>query len=341
MKSDIKRMIRNGIFFIVIFVLTYIVIFSKIDLKAIVSALKNSNIFLVILAFIFAFNNILFESINLKRNFNLLGDKVKFCTCLKYSIIGFFYSSITPASSGGQPMQLYEMNKDGISVSHGASALFISFIAYMLTAVILAIIGFIINYEYISEIALFKYLIYIGLVANSLIISAILIAMFAKKLSHKILNLITSIVEKINPKKAKSIKISLSKQLDDYHASASFILKHKKATLLTFLISFLQIISIHSVAYLIFSALGYCEYPYIYMLLLQSVVFISVSAIPLPGTIGVSETGFALMYRNLFPTAVVETSMLLTRGVSFYILVVFSAIILLILKLVKRRKQRK
>ena len=45
------------------------------------------------------------------------GGKSGLLTCISYSFLGFFYSGITPSATGGQPMQLYEMKKDGNSVS--------------------------------------------------------------------------------------------------------------------------------------------------------------------------------------------------------------------------------
>ena len=341
MKTDSKGMLKNGIFFILILILTYIFIFSKINIKELLESLKNTNLLLILIAFILASNNITFEAINLKRNFKLLGDNVKFKTCLKYAIIGFFFSSITPATTGGQPMQIYTMSKDKIKISHGVPALFAPYICYMIIAVSLSIIGFIANYNYISGIRFFKYLVYIGLLANSLITIFVIIAMFAKKLSHKFLKFIISIIEKFDDSKAKVVNQKLLNQLDEYHKSANFIISHKFATLKTFLISFLQIVSIHSVAYFIFWALDYHEYSYLQMLLLQSVVFISVSAIPLPGTVGVSETGFAVMYNMLFPVTVVETSMLLSRGVSFYLLVIITGITLAIISLKNKVKKLK
>ena len=328
-------------FFIIILFLTYTVIFSKINMKEILNAISNSRIIFLIIAFILATNNITFEAINLKRNFKLLGEKVKFKSCFKYSTIGFFFSSITPASTGGQPMQLISMKKDGISYSHGASALFISYLAYMFTAVTLALVGFIVNYNYISEINFFKYLIYIGLIANSFLTTIVLLAMFAPKVAQKGVNFIAFIIGKFSHKKARNFKKNVSYQLKEYNKSSKFILSHKWATFKTFLISFLQVVSIHSVAYFVFAALGFQNYPYLEMLLLQAVVFISVSAIPLPGTVGVSETGFAIMYKHLFPTYIVETSMLLSRGVSFYLLVILSGITILIIGLKNKLKQRK
>ena len=77
------------------------------------------------------------------------------------------------------------------------------------------------------------------------------------------------------------------------------------------------------------------------MVLLQAVVFISVSAIPLPGTIGVSETGFAIMYKALVPIKIVEAAMVLSRATSFYLFVIITGIVLMVLLLKSKLKQRK
>ena len=341
MKSDIKKMIRNGIFFLIIIICTYTFIFSKIEIKETLMILKNSNYLFVGIAFILATNNITFEAINLKRNLKMIGYNSKFSSCLKYSTIGFFFSSITPAATGGQPMQIYAMSKDNIKFSHGASALFTSYITYMITALVLAIIGFIINYNYISELGVLKYLVYVGIIANSILIMIVIIAMFFEKLSIKVISLIIAIIEKFNSSKANELNKKLSTQLKEYRESAHFIISHKKDTLKTFLISFFQVVSIHSVPFFIFWALGYSDYSYIRMLLLQSVVYISVSAIPLPGTVGVSESGFALMYSLLFSSTVVETAMLLSRGASFYVLVIITAISIIIFSIRDKLKQKK
>ena len=57
---------------------------------------------------------LLLEAVNLHRTLKVLGEKVTFWQNIKYAIIGFFFSSITPAASGGQPMQIYYMYKEKI-----------------------------------------------------------------------------------------------------------------------------------------------------------------------------------------------------------------------------------
>ena len=56
-----------------------------------------------------------------------LNEKSTFLENLKYALIGFFFSSITPAASGGQPMQIYYMHKEKISVASSTLALLIRY----------------------------------------------------------------------------------------------------------------------------------------------------------------------------------------------------------------------
>ena len=50
--------------------------------------------------------------------------------CVGYSFAGFFFSGITPSASGGQPMQLYYMKRDGIPLPEGTAVLMAVATAY-------------------------------------------------------------------------------------------------------------------------------------------------------------------------------------------------------------------
>ena len=63
------------------------------------------------------------------------GGKSGLLTCISYSFLGFFYSGITPSATGGQPMQLYEMKKDGNSVSSSTVVLMVTAVCYKLVLV--------------------------------------------------------------------------------------------------------------------------------------------------------------------------------------------------------------
>ena len=335
-KNTVGKLIRNLSFFVILIILTYYFIFRKIDRKGLSDALSHTNLFFIFIASIFALANIFCESINHYRNLKLLNVETDFKKCLKYGIVGFFFSAITPAATGGQPIQIYYMHKDNINYTHATITILVQSFAYLLTMIILGIIGYIINYQYIESLGFIEYFFFIGVLANGAIMTFSLIAMFEERLSSKLIDLLYRIVDKFNKEKALSIKEKITIQLKEYHDSAKFLLKNKKALLKTFLTTTVQLISYHSVAYFVFLALNVHHINYLKITFLQSVLYLSVSILPLPGTVGVNETGFSLLYSPIINKTIVDSAMLLTRGISFYLIVIITGIILLIISLRKK-----
>ena len=105
------------------------------------------------------------------------------------------------------------------------------------------------------------------------------------------------------------------------------------------LTTFIQIVLYHSIPYLVYLSFGLNGANFFQFISLQAVLYISVSAIPLPGAVGVSEGGFLSIYKLLFPTELLTSAMLLSRGVSFYLFVVISGISVLYFSLIKKRGQ--
>ncbi len=131
-------------------------------------------------------------------------------------------------------------------------------------------------------------------------------------------------------------KEKINIQLKEYHDSAKVVANNKKLMIKTFITSTCQLISYHSVGYFVYLALGIKHLGYITITSLQSFLYLSVSILPLPGTVGVNETGFSLLYNSIIPKNFVDSAMLLSRGISFYLFVIITGIILLTLTLRKK-----
>ena len=339
-QNKAKKMIKNLSFLIILIILTYYFIFRKIDRKGLQEALSNTNLLFILIALVVAFGNIFFEGVNHYRNLNLLKEKVSFKDSLKYAVVGFFFSAITPAATGGQPVQIYYMHKDKISYTNATVAILVQSFSYLLCMLLLGIFGYIYNFKYITSLGFFEYFFFIGVIVNLTIITVSLLAMFSKKLSNKLLNMVYKLVDKFNHEKALSIKEKMSNNLKEYHDSTDFIKSNKMVLIKSILTSMMQLITYHSVAYFVYLALGVKHLNYIEITSLQSLLYLSVSVLPLPGTVGVNETGFSIMYRPLIMiSTIVDSSMLLTRGVGFYFYVILTGVILLIDSLKKKKNK--
>lgn len=335
-----KKLIKNAIIFATLIILTYYFIFKKIDRKGIQEAIKYTNLWFILIATIFAFGNILFEALNHYRTLNTLGEKVTFKMALKYALVGFFFSAITPAASGGQPVQIVYMHKDDIKYTNATISILLQSFAYLTMMALLGLFGYLLNYDYISSLGFIEYFFFIGILVNSLIVAITLFAMFSKKASKNVINFVYKIFKGINEKKANSFKRKLDKQLNEYHDSAKTIINNRGLMIKTFLTSTCQLISYHSVAYFVYLALGVKHLNYIKVTSLQSFLYLSVSVLPLPGTVGVNETGFSLLYNPIIPKNFVDSAMLLSRGISFYLFVIITGTVLLILTVRKKNAQK-
>ena len=119
-----------------------------------------------------------------------------------------------------------------------------------------------------------------------------------------------------------------------------YIVKNKGIMVKTFITKCIQICALHSIPYWIYRSFGFNEYSIFVFIGVQAVLFISVSALPLPGSVGVSESGFLTLFKLLFPVTVLNEAMLLSRGVSFYLFVFLCGMFILVKGFKDSREKR-
>ena len=100
---------------------------------------------------------------------------------------------------------------------------------------------------------------------------------------------------------------------------------------------FLQIVLYHSIPFFVYKSFGLNEYNVFQLFAMQAVLYTTVSGLPLPGAIGISETVFLGIYSKAFENGLLQSAMLLNRGISFYIFVIISLTVVII-NIMKNKK---
>lgn len=335
-----KRII-NALLFIVICVLTFSVIFKNNDINDIISNIGNTNKIYIFMGIGCMFIYIFLEGFNIYRILKTFKCDITITKTFKYSLVGFFFSSITPSSTGGQPMQLYFMNKDKISLSHGALALLIQLLSYQFISLILAIMGFILNYDILMNyIGNIKYLIIFGVSINLIIQLFLIIMIFSKTTGRKLIEWTIKILKRIHLKNTKSIKDKALIQLDEYHNCAEYLKNNKLLLIKIFVTTFFQLSLYQGVPYFVYRAFGFSDASLFTFIGLQSVLYIAVAAIPLPGSMGVSEGSFMILFKMFFPATILSSAMLISRGISFYLFLIISITLIIIFMIIDNINQK-
>ena len=333
-----KRMIRNLIIFIILIILTFYIILKDQNITEIFSIFQNVKKQYILIAIFSMCIYVVCESINIGRTLKNLNEKTTFWQNIKYALIGFFFSSITPAASGGQPMQIYYMYKDNISVANSTLALLINLSSMQIVTISIALVSVIFNHKYLNGTLIGFFI--LGILLNASALTLLLIAIFSKKLLNKMINFVIKIMKKFKIKNIEDKQMKLEAELAKYQNSSDYIKNNKMVILKILLTTYIQFIAYYSVSYWVYRSFGLSGHNFIEIITIQSILYATVSGIPSPGAVGVTEGGFIEIYKLIFPNNMISGAMLLNRGISFYLLVVISGIITLI-NLFKNKKMLK
>ena len=323
-----SNIFKNLIFFILLIVLTFYIMLKDQDLPAIFRIIKNAKLEFVFVGIVCMFLYLMCEAINMGRTLKALGEKSSFAKNLKYSLIGFFFSSITPAASGGQPMQVYYMYKDKVSVANSTLALLINLTSMQIITINFALVSLCFNYQYLNKILIIFFVIGISLNIGALIL--LIIGVFSKRLSRGLINFVIKILKIFKVRNIEAKKEKLENELQKYHASAVYIKNNKRLIVRTLLTTLIQFTLYYSITYWTYRSLGLAKYSIIEIITMQSVLFAIVSGIPSPGAVGVTEGAFMEIFRNVFPQAIINSAVLLNRGINFYLFVTISGIVVIV-----------
>ena len=320
-----KGIIKNLFLFIALIVITFWVIFKNNDLKETINIILNVKYNYILYGIITMSFYFLFEALNIKNILKKLGNNVSIFSSIKYSLIGFFFSGITPAATGGQPMEIYYMKKDKIPVTHSTLTLLIQVCCFHITTMICGIIGLILNYKLLSKG--FIWLFILGMFLKGIALTTMLICLFSQALSKKIVNIFIKILTKFKYKNIEETKEKIDNSLKEYNQGSKFIKNNKRIFIQALFIILMQILVYYSIPYFVYRSFSLTNYNLISIIFIQAMLFVSVSSIPLPGAVGISESAFISIYSAVFGAEKLASATLLNRGINFYLFVLIGFIV--------------
>lgn len=341
MKSR-KSMIGNAVFFLALFGLTAYAVLKGKEISQLIRVMHSVRPVYYAAGFIFINLFVWCESYIIYRMLRVLQyQQVPKRNCIKYSYVGFFFSCITPSASGGQPAQLYYMNRDKVDVSVGAVILLIVTILYKFVLVFLGTLIFIFRHSLISEyIQGAAFFFYLGMALNVICVIVMFLLVFQQTLASRMIIGLVKGLEKIHVLRRKEERIrKLEDSMMEYHKAAAVIQEHKKLIAGMFGVTLVQRLIHFSITYLIYRGLGLSALGIVDVVALQCVISIAVDMLPLPGGMGISEGLFLSIFRNIFTGGLLYPAMLLSRGISYYALLLISAVMTCVAQVTIKRKE--
>ena len=328
-KKSFLKLIRNLIIFILLIVFTFWFIFKDQDINELINTIKQVDIKFILLAVLAMFLSQLTESYNIKKIiYALQKKKLSIIKTLKFTWVGFFFSAITPASSGGQPVEIYYMAKEKVTPANATLTMLLELCGFEIASITVSIICAILRPQILTTGIIWFYL--LGVLFNTVLLTFMLLGIFSSKANKKITDFTIKILTKLKVKSLDKKIEKINESAMQYNESSKFIKTHKIEFTKSVLRVFIQILFFHSVPFFIYKAFGLTGNNFIDLYCEQAILYITVAAIPLPGSIGISETLFLKIFGLSFGKEIIKSAMLLSRFSSFYLYVIITSVVVII-----------
>ena len=234
---------------------------------------------------------------------------------LAVDFIGTFYNAVTPGASGGQVMQAYTLKKQGIPISSAVSMLAMNSIIFQMVLIVYGILAFALKNDLIMsignahlgqignwniEVPIWALTI-IGFILNVSVILLVLLMGYWKKFHNFIMGPIISLLAKMHLlKKPDKTRENLRVQVENFKVEMRRLFSNIPFTILITVLHVIYFSTRYSIPYFIGMSLGNesAIASFWDCVLLSNYHQMITGIIPIPGSAGVSELVFRLLFVN-------------------------------------------
>lgn len=274
------------------------------------------------------------ESLNLHIPIKKMYHNQKFTNSIKVAMIGQLFNNITPFSSGGQPMQAYELNKTGKRVSDSLSAMAIKFIITQIALVSSTLVVVLIEFDFFKTLMQdYLWIAIIGFIVNIIAIIVMILAGIKKEFIIWVTNPIIKLLGKIHIiKDTEKIIEKLNNSIVNFGNQFIIMKSEKKMVIQMFIIAVIQSMVYYSITYMVYRAFGNHGISFLQIIPTQAFLLLIMTFIPTPGSGVGAEGGFYLLFNTIFKEGTINMSILFWRLYTFYLPIIVGALFLIPVK---------
>ena len=337
MKSSTKKLLYFAFILAVLLIILIIGIKSGDFLQS-MQAILNIPMRYVIAAVLCTFAVILMQSFSTISALKVMNSHISLPQMFAISLLGEFYSYVTPGASGGQPMQVYAMHKKGISAADATTALVIHYMCYHSVILILDIVFFVIYKDFVTEhIGANIVFLVIGFFFNLLLVVIATLLSFYQRPIRWVLNIAVRIMNKLHIGDPEKLRVSVDRSADNFYNGMRVMIRHKAELARQMVFGALRLLFLMSVMYFVYRGLGLHEASFGKLLALNVMQYTSVMFTPLPGSSGAQEGLFSLYFERLFPDELLFSGLLAWRFITYYLVLIVGFIVTSVLGMGSRK----
>lgn len=249
------------------------------------------------------------------------GVQVRLCAAFRASLLGLFYSGVTPAASGGQPMQIYQLHKEGVPVSLSASGAILKFVGFQTMLLLLAGTGLGLHYAYVRAVVGSSFfLVVTGFAVNAAVVLTVMMLLINRRAVRCVVRVGLKAGQRLRLVKDRQLaEEKINATVESYLRSLSAIRGRPLDILALCGLSAVQVLLYSLILWATCRAIGVEGGSVWQLVTLQLLLYQTVSFVPLPGASGAQEGVFYLFMHTIVPNSLRLGTLMAWRFFTFYI----------------------
>lgn len=294
-------------------------------------AFTTLNYYYLLVGVLLAFFFWLFGSLTTHVIIKHFYPNFKFRHSFEVIMIGQFFNGITPFASGGQPMQVLALRKNGVQASKGTSVLTIKFVVYQIVLVVISTFLVVLKYgDLRNQIDFLDLFVIIGFGFNLIIAIAILYLSIAKDNNIKAILGLGKILKRLGIVKDYDLySIRVHNYLHDFHECSDILRGNTKILMMSAIYTTIQILSMLCVPYFVVRSFG-IDVNLLAVVASAGFILMVASLVPIPGGSGGAEGGFILIMGIFLSSTQITTALILWRGITYYLGIVAGGLVYIV-----------
>lgn len=330
-RKNRNTLLKYG-FLAFLMIFTIQLVFKNLDISSINNIKDMINKKYIVMGICVIIVYILLEGIILKL---ILDDQYKVkgkFLGLKLATMGFYYNLVTPFASGSQPMIIYVLTKYKVPLSEATGIITNKTILFQTVVTVYCTVLFFFNMGILkTQMPAVMPLVMLGICINTFTIVVGLLAILNPSKVKAVVNLLINFLSRFRLFRfLKNKNGKIDQFISEYSLSVKFFVTNKKLLIKTTILTVIQLSAYFSVSFWIYKSFNLTQYHILYMITLQTFLYMAVSPIPTPGNIGANELAFFNIFANAFPKSILGYAVLLYGGLVYYLILIGSGIMTMI-----------
>ncbi len=267
------------------------------------------------------------------RYYFLLRDAVgrsRHFLAYKIAALGKYYDFITPLGTGGQPFQVYYLNKRQVKAKIATSVPLAKYIFSQFVHVLFAIIVLVSNIGVANNVVIVSAA-WVGVTLQGLIIGTVLLLSVSKKIGPSLTIGVLKLLSKMHIIKNYEVTfLKVMRFVREYQKSMKYFITNIPLVGISLLLGVFYTLAQGTIPFLIYSAFSGFD-PSMWWPIVSKLVMLefAVSFVPLPGGAGAAELSFEAMFASLFIGGSFFWAILIWRFIVYYAFIMQGFVILI------------